>query len=169
MPGRAAGYRMTMAHVCRHFDAAPEDVFAVIAEPRTYPDWLIGAWKIRSVDDNWPSPGSSFHHVVGVPPLVLADSTTVMDVEPGRSLVLHVKARPFVSGRVTFRITGDGDDGCILSIEEEPKVRTIGNLVRPILDPMTHVRNQRSLERMEPLVVERRQERIRAEAANASR
>ena len=169
MPGSTAGYRMTMAHVCRHFDAAPEDVFAVIAEPRTYPDWLVGALKIRDVDANWPSPGSSFHHVVGVPPLVMADSTTVMDIEPNRSLVLHVKARPFVSGRVTFRITGDGDDGCILSLEEEPKVRTLGNIVRPLMDPLTHVRNQRSLERMEPLVVKRRQERVRAEAAEPTR
>lgn len=168
LPG-ATGYRMAMAHVCRHFDAAPEDVFAVITDPRTYPDWLIGALKIRDVDANWPSPGSSFHHVVGVPPLVMADDTTVMDIEPNRSLVLHVKARPFVSGRVTFRITGDGDDGCVLSLEEEPEVRTIGNLVRPLMDPLTHIRNQRSLERMEPLVLQRHQERVRAEAANPTR
>jgi hypothetical protein len=33
-------------------------------------------------------------------------------------------------------------------MEEEPKLRFIGNLVRPLLDPVIHVRNHRSLRRL---------------------
>ena len=154
-----------MAHVCRHFDAAPEDVFAVLVDAWHYPDWLIGAAKIREVDANWPSPGSAFHHAVGVRPFVIPDKTTVIDVEPDRVLKLHVMARPLVSADVTFRITGGDDEGCVLSFEEEPSVRTIGNLVRPVMDPVIHLRNQRSLRSMDTLVAERKQQRIREEAA----
>lgn len=153
-----------MAHVCRHFDASPEDVWSVIADPTTYPDWLLGASDIRDVDDNWPSPGAKFHHDVGVKPFVLPDHSQVVDVEPGRCLVLHVKARPFVTARVTFHIVGEGD-GCVLTCEEEPMLRTIGNLLRPMMDPAIHLRNQRSLRSMDRLVEERKQARIRTEAA----
>ena len=62
-------------------------------------------------------------------------------------LRLRVRARPFVAGVVTFRVIGDGDR-CVVTMEEEPARRVIGNLVRPVLDPVTHVRNHRSLRRL---------------------
>jgi hypothetical protein len=37
-------------------------------------------------------------------------------------------------------------------MEEEPTRRVIGNLVRPVLDPAIHMRNHRSLRRLEALV-----------------
>ena len=154
-----------MAHTCREIAAPPSDVFAVLADPEAYPDWLIGAANIRSYDDNWPSPGAKFHHTVGVRPFVLMDSTEVIDVEPDESLVLHVRARPLVSAVVTFRLIGKGDR-CVISMEEEPTVRTIGNLVRPILDPATHVRNHRSLGRLEKLVLARKQRPSSAKRAS---
>lgn len=156
------GYLITMAHVCRSFDAAPHDVFSVIADPGTYPDWLLGASTIRRIDGNFPSPGARFHHAVGIRPFVLLDHSEVLDVEPDRSLTMHVKGRPLITARVTFRIVGDADDPerSVLSVEEEPMIRSIGNVVRPALDPMTHFRNHRSLRRMEPLVMERKWQRI---------
>lgn len=153
-----------MAHVCRHFDAAPEDVWSVIVDPWTYPEWLLGASVMREVDENWPSPGSKFHHAVGVKPFVLPDHSQVLDIEPGRRLVLHVKARPLVTARVTFEIIG-ASEGCVLTCEEEPTLRTIGNIGRPLMDPMIHFRNHRSLRQMEQLVMERKQRRLREAAS----
>ena len=155
-----------MAHTCRHFDAAPEDVFAVLAEPRTYPDWLIGAAKIRDVDANFPSPGSKFHHVVGVRPFAIPDHSEVLDVEPNRSLTLLVKARPLFAGVVHFRITGDRDgDGCVLTCEEAPTFPVLKDLMRPVLEPLIHARNQRSLKSMANLVRIQKERRLQQEAA----
>lgn len=154
-----------MAHVCRHYDATPEDVFSVLADPTTYPDWLIGAAKIRDVDENFPSPGSKFHHMVGMRPFVVADYSEVLDVEPDRVLVLHVKARPLFAGKVAFRITGS-DEGCVLTCEEIPDLPLVP--LRPLIDPLVHARNQKSLQSMETLVMQRKQERLRREAAAAS-
>lgn len=126
----------------------------MLADPTTYPQWLVGASQIRDHDASWPAVGAKFHHLVGVKPFVLADSTEVLEVEPNRRLRLHVRARPFVSAVATFTITG-GVGGCVVCIQEEPALRFIGNLVRPLLDPVIHVRNHRSLRRLEIVLRER--------------
>ncbi len=140
-----------MAFNARNLDVPSETAFAAIADPSTYPDWLLGAANIRDIDDNWPSPGSRFHHTVGVRPFAITDSTEVLDIEPGTSLTLDVRARPLVSGIVHFTV-GSNRDGSVITMLEEPAIRPIGDLVRPLLDPTTHLRNQRSLARLESLL-----------------
>jgi hypothetical protein len=131
--------------------ASPKEAFAVLVNPATYPRWLAGATAIRDVDATWPKPGSRFHHVVGLGPLRLADSTEVLDIEDGSMLRLKVQARPFISAVATFRVLGS-DDRSFITLEEEPALRTIGNLVRPVMDPVVHVRNHRSLRRLAELI-----------------
>jgi uncharacterized protein YndB with AHSA1/START domain len=140
-----------MALASREIAAPRHVVFEHLLDPRTYPEWLAGAADIREVDEAWPEPGSRFHHRVGVGPLKLADSTTLLEVQPDRLLRLAVRARPAVSAIATFRVVGEGDR-CVVTFQEEPNLRVIGNLVRPVLDPLTHLRNHRSLERLADLV-----------------
>lgn len=136
-----------MAFTARLFALAPRAMFDVLVDPTTYPHWLIGATEVRDVDQNWPARGSRFHHRVGIGPLSLPDSTQVVACEPPNLLKLHVRARPLVSAYATFRVLAT-PDGCVVTLEEEPAVRSIGNLVRPVLDPLVHVRNHRSLRRL---------------------
>ena len=42
-------------------DATPEQVFSVLADGWLYPSWVVGASRIRAVDDSWPSPGAELH------------------------------------------------------------------------------------------------------------
>lgn len=149
------GYQMAMAFNCRELSAPRAEVFAVLADATTYPEWLVGAAHVRDVEGAYPSPGSRFHHTVGVRPLALRDITEVIDVEPDERLVLVVKARPLITAEVTFRLVGDGDR-CVVCVEEEPTLRILGNLVRPLLDPSIHHRNHRSLRNLERVVLERR-------------
>ncbi len=139
-----------MAYASREIDAPCERVFRVLIDPWTYPSWLAGASDMRDVDEAWPQIGSKFHHRVGVGPFTISDSTKVLAVEQNRLLRLAVRARPLVSAVVTFTLLGDGDR-CVVSFEEEPAPRAIGNLVRPVLDPVTHVRNHLSLKRLAQL------------------
>ncbi len=137
----------------REFAASPASVFAVLVDPESYPHWLIGADRIRDVDSNWPAIGSKFHHVVGFGPLKIADDTEVIDIEDGRMLQLKVRARPLISAVATFRVVGEATS-CVVTLEEEPAIRSIGNLVRPLLDPTVHMRNHRSLRRLAAVVDE---------------
>ena len=141
-----------MAFTARLIDAPADVVFGVLVEPETYPHWLIGAEAIRSVDDGWPAVGSRFHHRVGVGPFTIPDSTKVLEVDPPELLALLVRARPFVSAVARFEVHPTDDGQCVVTLEEEPTLRRLGNVVRPVLDPLVHVRNHRSLCRLAGVV-----------------
>jgi uncharacterized protein YndB with AHSA1/START domain len=157
-----------MAYTSRTLAAPRSAVWGVLIDPRTYPDWLIGAARIRDVDDTWPRPGSQFHHRVGIGWFSIPDHSEVLDIEPGRMLRLLVEARPFIAGIVTFVLVSDST-GTAVAIEEEPRLRTIGNVVRPVMDPTIHHRNHRSLRRLDRIVQERIAATVVAEAASARR
>jgi uncharacterized protein YndB with AHSA1/START domain len=142
---------VVVAYVCREYEAPTTEVFEILADPASYPQWLIGTATIRDVDASWPQPGSRFYHRVGIGPLVIPDHTEVLTIEPGSSLQLRVRARPLIAAVVTFRVVGD-DGRCVVTMEEEPDPRVIGNVVRPVMDPVIHVRNHRSLRRLEAVV-----------------
>jgi hypothetical protein len=136
-----------MAFTCREIPVPVSDVFRVVVDPETYPTWLIGATSIRSVDDRWPEPGSAFHHRIGLGPMSIPDRSTVIAIVTDELLVLSVRVRPFITAVVTFRLVGD-DQRCVITMEEEPALRFVGNVVRPVMDPLVHVRNHRSLRRL---------------------
>ena len=140
-----------MAYASREFAASTSEVFSFLVDPTTYPSWLVGASEMRAIDDDWPRVGSRFHHRVGIGPLAIPDNSEVLAIEPDRMLRLAVRARPLISAVVTFTLLGQ-DDRCVVSFEEEPGPRAIGNLVRPIFDPITHMRNHLSLKRLDTLI-----------------
>ncbi|MCO8127881.1 SRPBCC family protein [Acidimicrobiia bacterium EGI L10123] len=129
----------------------PEAVFEHLLTPWEYPKWLLGASKMRDVDDHWPSVGSRFHHTVGFGPLKVDDTSEILECDPPRRLVLKVKATPIVQGIVTFTLVPTPQGGTVLTLQEEPAVRA-GGLLRPALDPPTHVRNERSLKQLADLM-----------------
>ena len=146
-----------MSHTCREFPVPAAVVWSLLTDPRTYPDWLVGASSISDIDDDWPAVGSRFHHRVGLGPLSIPDHSEVIAIEDQRMLKLQVRARPFISAVATFRLVGDGSR-TVVSLQEEPTPRVIGNLVRPVMDPMIHVRNHRSLAGLSDLVDRRERE-----------
>lgn len=140
-----------MGTVNRVLPVGLERTFAAIADPATYPHWLVGAREIRSVDPAWPAPGTRFHHRVGlVGPLKVADATEVVEVEPPFLLVLDVRARPFLRARATFHLAAAParvGDATVVTIHEVP----IGPFaaLRPVVGPLTDLRNRRSLANLE--------------------
>jgi uncharacterized protein YndB with AHSA1/START domain len=109
-------------------DQSPAEVFTVLTDPHTYPDWLVGAHRIRSVDPEWPQPGSSFHHVVGAGPFKLADRSTVRALDPPRRLELAVFAWPFLKAHVVFELTPQPGGGTCIELREKPERGLIGVL-----------------------------------------
>jgi uncharacterized protein YndB with AHSA1/START domain len=132
-------------------EADRDTVWTAIADPRTYPSWLVGAKKIRAVDSAWPAVGTVFDHRVGFGPIVIDDRTTVLEVEPGRLLALRIRATLALHAIVRFELRDD-PGGTHIRFEEEPARRILGNLVRPVMDPLTHGRNAASLRRLDRLL-----------------
>jgi uncharacterized protein YndB with AHSA1/START domain len=107
-------------------DQSPDEVFAVLVDPRTYPDWLVGADAIRSVDPGWPAPGTAFHHVVGVGPFKIADRSEVRVIDPPRRLELEVMARPLIRAHVTFEVRDAEGGGSCVELREKPEHGLVG-------------------------------------------
>ena len=66
--------------------------------------------------------------------------------------MLKVRATFALKAIVRFELTDAPGGGTHVRFEEEPAHRIIGNLVRPVMDPLTHGRNAASLDRLAELV-----------------
>lgn len=135
-----------MPEVRRAVHAAPTAIWEALADPTTYPAWLVGAKVIRGVDPDFPAPGSDFHHAVGpVEEVALPDRTTALEAERPSLLKLKVRARPFFEGVVTFRLLPT-KAGTEVAMEEQP----IGpfRFAAPLLSPFIVGRNRKSLEQL---------------------
>ncbi len=94
------GYRCGMATNTREIRTVPDKVWDVLADGWLYPLWVVGATRMRDVDASWPAVGAQLHHSAGVWPLVLDDTTEVLEAEPGP---LPAAAGPGLAGRVRPR------------------------------------------------------------------
>ena len=125
--------------------AARLEVFTVISDPTTYPQWLVGAQRMRSVDSRFPEPGSSFHHSVGPSEgLTIDDSSEVLDVDAPNRLVLEVRVG-FIRGLVELRVL-DHPRGSEVRFRERPIGVT--SIATPLVRPLIHARNAKSLEQL---------------------
>lgn len=153
-PGVAADAATTATEIA----APPDRVFNVLLDPATYPEWLRGAKRIRSVDDGWPAPGAAFHHVVGAGPLVIADQTAVVDHDRPHRLELRAAARPTGVAQVVFTLRPSAH-GTTLTIGERPCAGPMRFLWehggRPVLDPVLRARNADSLRLLKKLIEHR--------------
>jgi uncharacterized protein YndB with AHSA1/START domain len=129
---------------------SPERVYAVLAEPSTYPGWLVGAERIRDVDDAFPQPGTGFDHEVGGGGLTVGDRTTSLDVDPGRELDLDVHAGPF-HAHVRFELRSASGGATSVRLSEEPVGLSRG--LTPVLRVALGARNRWSLARLRRRVV----------------
>ena len=141
---------MSGSHSQTQIAATPEKVFAVLSDPRTYPEWLVGAEVIRRVDAAWPVPGSQFHHRIGFGPLTVAGSTTVREIDPPRVLSLGAGMGPLGEASVRFVLTAT-EGGTTVEVEEEPRngvMRAAWRVLGPAVTLALWGRNDASLSQL---------------------
>src|SRR4051794_37968479 len=97
-----------MNRVQHEVAATPDEVWKVLADGWLYPLWVVGATRIRHVEDEWPAPGSRIHHSIGVWPLVLDDDTEVVRSVEGSLLQLRARAWPTGEADVVIRLEDRG-------------------------------------------------------------
>lgn len=134
--------------------ATPATVWEVLSDGWLFPLWVVGASRMREVDDEWPAVGATIHHSVGVWPLLLDDETEVVDCTPGAHLALNAKGRPYGEALVQLTLEPVGSDTRIVIQEDVvrgPGAWTPTVVRRPLLD----WRNVESLRRLS-YIVERR-------------
>src|SRR3954447_11229712 len=137
----------------RSIEATARQVWAVLSDGWLYAGWVVGASRIRDVEESWPAEGSRIAHSVGSWPLLLDDETEVLTCRPGRLLRLLARTRPLGEAVVEIEITErPGLGGCTVTIREDA-VSGPGLLVpAPIRQLALLPRNRESLRRLDFLV-----------------
>lgn len=126
---------------------SPEAVFAVLADGWLYPSWVVGASRIRDVEAGWPAAGSRIHHSFGVWPLLIDDSTSVLEWDPPRRAVLKARGWPMGSAKVVLEVEPT-PAGCRLTLVEDA-IEGPGTLVpQAARDALIRVRNVETLRRL---------------------
>lgn len=136
-----------MSRVERVVHCSPDDVFAVLADGWSYAAWVVGASRIRAVDEEWPARGTHIYHSVGLWPLLLSDATEVEKVEAPHLLELRVRAFPTGEGRVIFRCTPRGQD-TVVSMFERAVSGPAHVLPGAVQDALLAPRNRECLRRL---------------------
>ena len=140
-----------MAIVKREMDCTAEEVFDVLLDAYLYPDWVVGAKSIRSVDDEWPSIGAAFYHRVGAGAAEVKDKSEILELDAPRRLVLRTYARPAGIARVVLTASPNGK-GTMVTIDEQPEEGTKMKWFTRFIDPAVHVRNVECLRRLEDVI-----------------
>jgi uncharacterized protein YndB with AHSA1/START domain len=139
----------------------PERAFQVLEDPRAYREMVVGARRIRRFDPRWPDAGTRLHHSFGIGPLVVRDTTEVLECVPGRRLVLQAHLRGL--GRFVVEFDFDAHpEGCRLTVAERAVHGMAAMpLIRGVADAAIHLRN-RELGRRYRQIVERREHLVEA-------
>lgn len=133
--------------ISRDVEAPAEDVWAVLADGWLYPCWVVGAARMRDVDDGWPQVGSELHHSVGNWPVLIDDSTEVLESVPGRMLRLKARAWPTGAAEVVVEIESRGN-GSRVHIREDA-IEGPGTLMpKPLRQIAIGPRNREALRRL---------------------
>ena len=145
-----------MSTTTRTLSATPEQVWEVLADGWLYPLFVVGASRMREVDETWPAPGSKLHHSVGVWPLIIDDETEVTESEPLRTLALRAKAWPLLGEAPVVLHLSEKGAGTRVMMEEDVATGP-GKLVpQPVRAPGITWRNTEALRRL-AFIAEQRQ------------
>ena len=133
--------------VQRWVNCSTEQVFAVLGDGWLYPLWVVGASRIRDVDDGWPAEGRKLHHSFGVWPMVIDDTTEVIEIQPDRRIVLEARGWPVGKARVEITVQPDGT-GSLVSIAEDVSGGPTQLVPQPVRVAAIDVRNRETLRRL---------------------
>jgi hypothetical protein len=125
----------------------PDDVFRVLADGWLYPCWVVGASRMREVEEGWPQAGSRLHHSFGAWPALIDDVTVVEVYEPPRRMVVRAKGWPIGEARVTIDVKPRGR-ASVVRIQEHAVAGPGRFIPAPLLDLGLHWRNTETLHRL---------------------
>lgn len=135
------------AKVTRTMHATPAEVWAVLADGWVYPTWVVGASRMRAVDESWPETGSRLHHSVGVWPMLLDDKTEVLEAVPQQRLRLEAHGWPFGTAEVLIELEPVGAE-TVVHIKEDALSGPAVLMPKPLRQAAVVPRNRETLRRL---------------------
>ena len=137
-----------MSRTSRVMNCSQQAVFDVLSDGWTYATWVVGAARIREVEEGVPAVGTKIHHSVGLWPALLSDNTEVERVDEPRELQLRVRAWPTGEGVVTIICEPHGDGQTEVTMTEQAVTGPAKMIPDLVQDAMLKMRNTETLRRL---------------------
>lgn len=112
-----------------------------------YALWVVGAARMRAVDEEWPAVGTRLHHSVGTWPLLIDDTTEVLEMRPNERLLLLARGWPAGQAHVDITLRARDTD-TVVTIVEQATSGPGALIPKAVQDPQLHVRNLETLRRL---------------------
>jgi len=122
-------------------------VWEVLADGWLYPLFVVGASRMRDVDASWPAVGARLHHSVGSWPLMIDDTTEVLEVEEAKRILLLARGWPAGQAHVDISLQPSGDT-TVVTITEDATAGPGLLVPKPLRDVQLHWRNVETLRRL---------------------
>ncbi|MGW7458032.1 SRPBCC family protein [Streptomyces sp. NPDC054797] len=139
----------------------PRSVWAVLADPALYGEWVVGPSESAPLDHSWPAPGSRLRYTVRLGPWSLQGTTTVRHQEPGRELELEAAFKALGTARIFLQLRPWGEETLVVC-DEHPLRGLGGTLHNPLSEAAIQLRHRGMLARLARLVEQRHDEVVRA-------
>ncbi|WP_037878204.1 SRPBCC family protein [Streptomyces sp. NRRL F-5727] len=144
---------------------APAAVWAVLADPALYGEWVVGTSRSEPLDGSWPEVGSRIRYTVRLGPWSAEGTTTVRHQELVRELELEAAFGRLGTARIFLRLRPWGEETLVVC--DEHPLRGPGQVLHNgVSEAALQLRHRSMLARLAE-VVEHREERDRTRAGRA--
>ncbi|MEU9254347.1 SRPBCC family protein [Streptomyces sp. NPDC048270] len=102
----------------------PHAVWAVLADPARYGQWVVGPSESTPLEGAWPEVGSRLRYTLRLGPWSTEGVTTVRHREPGRELELEAAFKALGTARIFLQLRPWGEETLVVC--DEHPLRGIG-------------------------------------------
>ncbi|MFK0237437.1 SRPBCC family protein [Streptomyces vinaceus] len=140
---------------------SPRSVWAVLADPTLYGEWVVGPSQSTPLDQGWPAVGSRLRYTVRLGPWSAEGVTTVRHREPGRELELEAAFKALGTARIFLQLRPWGEETLVVC-DEHPLRGLGGSLHNTVVESALQLRHRGMLARLARVVEQNPDEALRA-------
>ncbi|MGW4908990.1 SRPBCC family protein [Streptomyces sp. NPDC004270] len=130
----------------------PHAVWAVLADPTCYEEWVVGPTSSVPLDRTWPAVGSRLRYTVRLGPWSADGVTTVRHQESGSELELEASFKPLGTARIFLQLRPWGEEETLVICDEHPLRGLGGTLHNAASEALFLLRHRGMLARLARLV-----------------
>lgn len=126
----------------------PDQVWAVLADPDRYSDWVVGVFDSSVGRGEWPAVGADLRYEVRFGPWRGHGRTVVRRSQPAEAIELEADSGPLGTARIAVELRSWGEHECLAVLDEHPLRGTAGTLHNFVLDSFIQLRHRTMLGRL---------------------
>ncbi|MGW7548737.1 SRPBCC family protein [Streptomyces sp. NPDC054770] len=130
----------------------PHAVWAVLADPACYGEWVVGPSESVPLDRTWPAVGSRLGYTVRLGPWSADGVTTVRHQESGSELELEASFKQLGTARIFLQLRPWGEEETLVICDEHPLRGLGGTLHNAGSEALFLLRHRGMLARLARLV-----------------